>query len=322
MLRQLASRTFQTLAPIGLSVALIATGCEASLQPYPVESRVELRAGDGPSAAIVAAGDEIADALVADPAFSQLVGVGAEIAGDLYDMQQQLSDEEVEAIALTTTHPSFAETMGPYTLLEHLGGAPQHLDQISLLVDQLRASHGLHNASAEDVRYVFELAFATDQATQKVEVALAATLPPPSGAVDPCEQLCHNAYTAIATIAVAVFLIEMAIAAVLFPWGLLIVPLAIAQLNLTLAEAQAERDECLAACDGIIIDLDVCGGDVCESDEYCWTGVFGIGDDECRPKKKQGKVCSNHDKCLSGCCKYHFLSHPVSKTCRPANKCN
>ncbi|MCH9686021.1 MAG: hypothetical protein K0V04_31590 [Deltaproteobacteria bacterium] len=324
MLPHFVSRIASTLTPIGLSVALIATGCDAPSQQQRVGSQSEVRAGGGgPSAWVVAAGDELADAIVADPAFDQLVGVAAKALGDLYEAQQQLPDEELESIALTTSHPSFAEVMGPGTLLGHLGGDPQHPGQLWNLVDQLRANHGLGDASPEDIRYVFELALATEEANMKVKTALDAELAAVTPGFDPCEQACHNAYVAIALIAMAIFVIEMAVAAATFPWGLIIAAFAVAQLNATLAEAQAERDECIAACDGIIIDVDVCGGDsVCEQDEYCWTGVFGIGDDECRPKKKQGKVCSNHAKCLSGCCKYHFLSHPVSKTCRPANKCN
>lgn len=60
----------------------------------------------------------------------------------------------------------------------------------------------------------------------------------------------------------------------------------------------------------------------CDSDEYCWTGVVGIGTNECRPKKSNGQTCSRGGQCSSGCCKYKFFVNPVSSTCRPSSDCN
>jgi len=320
MLRALAHRIVPILTPFAMSAALVTAGCEVS---SPVESEIELRAGDEPSAWIVANGDDIADEIVADPAFDLLVKTAAGMVGDLHATQSELSDEELDSIAHTTTQPWFSEVMGPGALLGHLGGNPQDLELIRNLLEQLRAKHGLQEASPTDVGYVFELALATEEAHDKLAIALETELDLSDLGVDPCEQACHNAYVAVAIIIIAVYLAAMAVAVATFPFGIILAQIATAELNRALAQAQAERDICLAECDGTVGNLDFCGEwDVCEEDEYCWKGPLGIGADECRPKKGEGKVCSSHDKCLSGCCKYHVWSHPVSKTCRPASKCN
>ena len=140
-----------------------------------------------------------------------------------------------------------------------------------------------------------------------------------------CELACTNAYILAMVIPLALFILEMVLAAVLFPFGILIAMFAIAQLNWALTVAGAALNQCLAACDGVPADNgggELCGGDICQQDEYCWKGVLGIGKDECRSKKKQGNVCSNHAQCNTDCCKLHTWSNPVSKTCRPANACN
>ncbi|MBV1860004.1 MAG: hypothetical protein KUG77_16445 [Nannocystaceae bacterium] len=222
---------------------------------------------------------------------------------------------------MTTTEPSFPEVMGPGALLKHLGSDAAHLTQIQLLVHELRESHDLQKASPQDIRYVFELAFDTEEASELVEDAVVSELV--LSLYDPCEQACHNAYAAIAIVAVAAFAMAMTVAVVTFPFGLLLASIAVALLNRTLAQAQAQRDICIAACDGVVLDFDLCGeADICSDDEYCWKGPFGIGADECRPKKSESKTCSTHEHCDSGCCKLHAWTNPVSKTCRPANKCN
>ncbi len=58
----------------------------------------------------------------------------------------------------------------------------------------------------------------------------------------------------------------------------------------------------------------------CASDEYCWKGPLGVGANECRPKKANGKYCSRDGKCLSDCCKFNLWD--FGSTCRPANQCN
>lgn len=321
-LHQLGARILRAFTPIALSVSLAAAGCETAPEREAFDAGIELRASEsGPSAKIVKHGKQIANAIVADEAFAELVGVSAEIMGDLHQRQQKLSDEELESIAITTTEPYFPEVMGPGPLLEHLGGDPAHLQQLRLLVNELQENHGLTKASPEDIRYVFELAFDTEQAEELAEDAVEGELV--LSLYDPCEQVCHNAYTAIAIIAIAAFAIAMAVAVVTFPFGLILAAIAISLLNRTLAQAQAERDICIAACDGVVLDIDICGeADICSDDEYCWKGPFGIGADECRPKKNEGQTCSNHGQCDSGCCKLHVWTNPVSKTCRPTNKCN
>ena len=58
----------------------------------------------------------------------------------------------------------------------------------------------------------------------------------------------------------------------------------------------------------------------CDNDEFCWTGVAGIGTNDCRSLKSQGSACSRHGQCQSDCCRLH-ISKPWTKQCRPANRC-
>lgn len=325
-LQSLGARILRAVTPIALSGALIAAGCDTA-SPSTFDSPVELRASDGePSPQILKHGDKIANAIATDEAFVELVGVAADVMGDVRKAQDKLSDEELDAIAQTTIDPSFAEVMDPGTLLGHLGGDPKDLKRMQLLVDELRHTYGLDEASPDDVRYVFELAFDTDEADDVVEDAVQ------DGVVmsvyDPCEQLCYNAYIAGLVVPLALFVIEMAVAGVTLPFGIIIAMLAIAKLNFALLMARIGLRRCLVTCDGAPPasngnDLTLCGGDdLCEPDEYCWKGVLGIGKDECRPKNEQGDVCANDGQCLSDCCKLHVWSNPVSRTCRPANACN
>lgn len=67
----------------------------------------------------------------------------------------------------------------------------------------------------------------------------------------------------------------------------------------------------------------VCSSDSdCGPDDFCWTGVAGIGTNACRPKKEEGDTCARSGQCESDCCRLHIASNPVSPVCRPADKCN
>ncbi|MCH9687058.1 MAG: hypothetical protein K0V04_36825 [Deltaproteobacteria bacterium] len=290
------------------------------------ETPVELRAsGEGPSSEIVKNGQKIAQAIVADEAFVELIEVGAEVMGDVHQAQQKLSGEALDGIAVTTTAPAFGEVMGPGTLLAHLGGNPKLLDSMQYLVNEIRDNHDLQGASAQDVRYVFELALETNEGNAILAAAVEDELV--LSIYNPCKQLCYNAYVAAMVIPLALFVLEMVLAAATFPFGLLIAMFAIAMLNASLTMAGVLLDQCIAECGGAPPvnnggNPALCGGDSCNQNEYCWKGVLGIGKDECRTKRGQGNVCSSHGQCQTNCCKYHTWSNPVSKTCRPANACN
>ncbi len=67
----------------------------------------------------------------------------------------------------------------------------------------------------------------------------------------------------------------------------------------------------------------VCSSDAdCGNAEFCWTGVLGIGKNECRPKKALSDTCSRGGQCTSNCCKLDLSTNPVSPVCRPTDKCN
>lgn len=86
------------------------------------------------------------------------------------------------------------------------------------------------------------------------------------------------------------------------------------------AEAYDEYIECVEACTDTVIEECEEDND-CPSDQYCMHPL-GNPFKRCRDKKSLGEVCSRDGKCLSGCCKYHFFSNPLSMVCRPSDKCN
>lgn len=89
-----------------------------------------------------------------------------------------------------------------------------------------------------------------------------------------------------------------------------------------LARLEVGSDNCVEACEEEVLENWCYEDGDCAGNEYCWTGVVGIGTNECRPKKNEGRTCSRDGQCFSDCCKYHAWSHPVSKVCRPSNRCH
>ncbi|MBC8069480.1 MAG: hypothetical protein IAG13_14180 [Deltaproteobacteria bacterium] len=140
---------------------------------------------------MLANGDEIADDIVADPAFNDLIIVAAEITADLLAAQSELPDEDVDAIARTTDEPCFAESMAPGSLLGYLGGDPADVQEMRSLADQLRADHGLEEASPQDIRYVFELVTASEDGQSMTAAALADELELEGG--NQCDSACSTA---------------------------------------------------------------------------------------------------------------------------------
>ena len=137
-LQQFGARVLRAFTPIALSASLVVAGCETLPEPEVMDAPINLRASEsGPSPEIVENAKDIAAGIVADEAFEELVGVAVEIMVDMRQAQQKLSDEQVDAIAITTTEPSFGEMMGPGTLLGHLGSDPELLDQMELLLTEL-----------------------------------------------------------------------------------------------------------------------------------------------------------------------------------------
>jgi hypothetical protein len=81
------------------------------------------------------------------------------------------------------------------------------------------------------------------------------------------------------------------------------------------------RLDCLETCDGVDFP-NRCSDDLdCPQTQYC-KHTFGNPYHSCVEKKIEGQSCSSHSKCLSGCCKYHPLSNPVSMVCRPTSRCD
>ncbi len=94
--------------------------------------------------------------------------------------------------------------------------------------------------------------------------------------------------------------------------------------GLALDGANTRLEQCKDDCeerygDGSSSDDSYCEEDSdCDSDEWCDKGViFGIGVNECKPKKEVGKACSRDGVCQSGCCKFYWWRWE----CRPSSKC-
>lgn len=316
------ARIVRACTPVLLSTALAASGCDTQV-PHTAPAEVELRAHEsGPSKSMLEQGPKIAQEIVEDEAFAHLVEVAAEIGGDLRAAQSKHTPEELDAIIVTTTSKEFEGVMGGGELLSALGGDPEKLQEVHHLIDELVEKHGLETATSSDVGYVFELALASGEGSEMLELALEGQLLESPG-WNKCESACWAGYMVTVLIATTAFIVAMVLATVTAPFGLLIVPFAIAVYNRVMTQALLERDVCLAACEGVDLDLSLCGDTlICDEDEYCWEGPLGIGKDECRETKDLGRTCSDHDMCTSGCCKFHLWSNPISNVCRPASKCD
>lgn len=85
-----------------------------------------------------------------------------------------------------------------------------------------------------------------------------------------------------------------------------------------------KENSCRKDCYGSDVPEGFCFEDNdCATDRFCQRDLWesqGL----CSLKSGAGKTCpvvNGHNRCLSGCCKYHALTNLVSTVCRPANKC-
>ncbi len=92
-------------------------------------------------------------------------------------------------------------------------------------------------------------------------------------------------------------------------------------LGIKIHEIQEAEVECEKLCQDWPPGFDCQSDSECEGDEYCHKPI-GNPVNSCWPKKALGDPCSGDRKCLSGCCKYHFMSNPIQMVCRPAGRCN
>ncbi len=314
MWKKTSSSIMRLLGVAGLASSLASSGCD---EPENVV---------GPAAEQRQGGfANIAAQMASDEDFLAVIDVTVELAGELYAAQRTQPGETVEAIAVTINHPSFPETTDPPTLVADLGGNPAHLAQIAALAGVLTERYGLQEATPEQLRVVFATALSKEPARSHLEGAIENEIHDIDGdvdtTVDACEALCIAEYSVAASAAVAAYIGELIAAVAAGPAGPVVAIIGLAQFNWTMAETQARLNRCMDECNGIFSDE--CGWDPdCGNDEYCWKGVLGIGENQCKPLKDEGKVCSRDGQCDTGCCKYHFWSNPVSQVCRPSDRCN
>ncbi len=191
-------------------------------------------------------------------------------------------------------------------------------------VQRLFAAHPELNGLSKEARSAVLL-----QATQqRMEIrdflagATASTVPTPAPPTDDgfrhCIDLCALQFGAAAGSAIITYVTALAACTAVGPGWPFCAAAASAAYAMAIATADGALKNCQEEC-----GLQPChDDDDCAPSEYCWTGVLGAGENECRDKKEQSQTCSRHGQCESNCCKLYVPAHPFSKTCRPADKCD
>ena len=299
--------------PLALSFSLAAAGCDTAPRSEVEFDTVQTRASV----------TDRAEALAADPDFVSLAYLSTQIVGDILTYERSLSDEDLDAMVQTITHPAYADTTDAASLLTNLGGDTNDLLEIQSLTATLIDRHGMRDATPEQIELVFETAMAQGDMVSELEAWIEEML---DTSVDPeteeCLEQCELNYQMAvggATVGMVIGLVVAASRGVLA--GSILALGVLGATGKTLAWIWSLREQCIEECYGI--EDDSCGWDAdCPADDYCWTGVLGIGKNECRPEKAEGKTCARDGQCQSGCCKYHLPSNPLSQVCRPSSKCN
>lgn len=301
---------FRGGAAFALSFALVAAGCESEVAIRPAAS-VE-RSGAA----------SVAQALAADPELLDVVELGVKMGADLHAFAGSLSGEELDSILQTLEHPQFQANIDLPTLLTNLGSDTSVFNEMRTHIENLVARHGLQDASPQQVQNAFSAALSSQNMVEALEAFIEEQL---ANDTDPdvqaCEEQCELAHDVLVGVAIVAYIAALAASVSQGIAGVAWAIAATAAFMQTVTLARAVRDRCIEECNGIFDDD--CNIDPdCGSNEYCWTGVLGVGKNECRSKKNESKTCARDGQCKSGCCKYHFPTNPVSQTCRPASKCD
>jgi len=104
-------------------------------------------------------------------------------------------------------------------------------------------------------------------------------------------------------------------------------PICVASATFAYAEAVylagEDAEECVEECEETYGDgsngESYCEEDEdCATDEWCDRGVIlGIGQNECKPLKEEGEICTRDGQCESDCCKFYWYFWQ----CRPSDRC-
>jgi hypothetical protein len=274
--------------------------------------------------------EQMAAAVSVDPLFQQMLERSVELTAQRMEAQALMTDEELDAFARTIGDPNYPTEEIDLEAFAEATGVDQTLvtDQMQL-AQQLISKYQLGGLTSAQIEAVFSAAAATEANQNFVKGAIEYELeqlddPEPNDPeVDQCESVCAGQYAVTVAIALQAYVAALAAATLAGPAWPILVAAATAAYAYALAEAQGQVDDCIAICNGEIITDEECLYDSdCASNEYCWTGVLGWGENECRTEKTQGTTCSRHGQCISGCCKLHVWTNPFSKTCRPADACD
>ena len=270
---------------------------------------------------------QAAQSLSADPVFHSLLASTVAMTAQYAASQLELTDHDLNAYMVTVGHADYSELIDLDQFLEASAVERALVDEQMELVTQLIASHELQGLSATQLEQLFAAATVTADSRAYLEGAIENEIHVLTGTIDTtiddCEALCIAIYATTAALELSGYISILAGATLAGPVWPFIVGLASVGYGVALASAEGAKDECFGECAGEVPSEEECLQDSdCASNEFCWAGVIGIGANECRPEKSQGETCARHGQCSSDCCKLHVWTNALSKTCRPANKCN
>lgn len=320
--RPLSSFTITLMTTVSLLVSGI-VGCEA--EPISsIDGEVAAAESDEDGFRSLAA---TAEAISADPLFTALLDSIVMSTSQRLHAQAPLSDEDLDAFVRTVSHPSYLEVIDLEVFLDATGVDAVLLNQQMNLMQMLINEHDLGHLDSAALEAVFAAAVATDVSQSYLLAAIEYELHDVNGPIDSeidqCEALCIAQEAAALAVAFSAYVSALALATLAGPGWPIAAAAATAAYFTAMAKAEAAKDNCFAICRGETPSNQECVHDSdCNPNEYCWTGVLGIGKNECRPEKSQGQTCSRHGQCASNCCKLHFWTNPISKTCRPSSSCN
>lgn len=267
-------------------------------------------------------------ALSADPLLERWIQIAVHTAAVRTVALRRMGEAELAAhAALVSDFPRVREQYTPESFHAAFGLDPAIIDAQGAIYARLDQRYGLAALSRAARHDLFARAIARySRERHAVEGMIEYELhrieddgsPEPS---DACIEDCQLRYTVAAVAALQAYIASLAAATIAGPAWPILVASATAAYFYALAEAQQANEDCIAFCEGTPAE-DFCEDDAdCAPDGFCWTGVLGVGINECRPLKDEGQTCSRHGQCESGCCRLHLPTNPVSRVCRPSDRC-
>ncbi len=299
-----------------ISLVLLAAACGGSTEPA-VELASEPAGLDGKADTLATSG------LAKDPRFIQLLQGSATVIGQqlAYGRKASAQAWRDNVAALRSGNEAQAQAA-----LAQLGVDRAIIAEHGALVRDLVAKYRLTTPLA--IKSAFRSAYRTAGGDGFVGGAIEYELhqiededyTAPTDAESSCLNDCKIDAALEAEAAFVAYCLSLAGCGAAGPAWPICAGLATATYVAALAAMDAHVDNCVEACEGV---ESYCSQDSdCPAGDFCWTGVLGIGHNECRDKKELGQTCSRGGQCESGCCKYNLFENAVSPVCRPSDKCN